>query len=240
MNETYTGDLTISGNGSTAGGHFQQVKINGNGKINGDIQCSDFQSNGSSNVTGNLIGETILVKGSTKIYGDVQGNRIEVSGTSSIEGKVDFQMIEVKGAATIGKGMTGEQFFLQGTVKVGGDCQAEKVQLDGGFSIEGLLNADQITIGLHGRSRVKEIGCETIVVKKASSFFGLDKLIKSLSRELNAELIEGDDIDLEYTTAKIVRGQNIRIGPGCHIDLVEYKGDFQQDLDAHVNESKKI
>ncbi|WP_216828548.1 polymer-forming cytoskeletal protein [Alkalihalobacterium elongatum] len=240
MNKTYTGDLTISGNGSTAGGQFQHVKINGNGKVNGDVECLDFQSNGASRVTGNLNGQTVSIKGSAKINGDVQADRLDVSGTTSIEGKVNFKTIEVKGSASIGKSMAGDQFFLQGSVKVGGDCEAERVQLDGSFSINGLLNADQIKIGLHGRSHVKEIGCEKIEVKKASSFLGLDKLIKALTRELTVELIEGDEVDLEFTSAKIVRGNNVRIGPGCQIDLVEYKGEFKQDLDCTVKENKKI
>ncbi|MFV8828838.1 hypothetical protein ACNSTQ_13730 [Alkalihalobacterium sp. APHAB7] len=50
----------------------------------------------------------------------------------------------------------------------------------------------------------------------------------------------GETVIVKGSTAKIVRGQNIRIGLGCHIDLVEYKGEFQQGLDANVNESKKI
>lgn len=37
------------------------------------------------------------------------------------------------------------------------------------------------------------------------------------------ETIEGDDIHLELTRARVVRGNNVSIGSGCDIDLVEYK-----------------
>ena len=38
--------------------------------------------------------------------------------------------------------------------------------------------------------------------------------------------IEGDQVELEYTQAKVVRGKYVRIGAGCEIDRVEYSGDL--------------
>lgn len=40
--------------------------------------------------------------------------------------------------------------------------------------------------------------------------------------------IEGDDVDLEYTQADVVRGRRVRIGEGCSIGRVEYS----ESLDA--------
>ena len=40
--------------------------------------------------------------------------------------------------------------------------------------------------------------------------------------------IEGDDVDLEYTEADVVRGRRVRIGEGCSIGRVEYS----ESLDA--------
>jgi hypothetical protein len=57
---------------------------------------------------------------------------------------------------------------------------------------------------------------------------------------LDTETIEGDDIYLEYTRVKVVRGSNVKIGKGCEIELVEYENNFQQDREAKVNDSKKI
>jgi len=57
---------------------------------------------------------------------------------------------------------------------------------------------------------------------------------------LATESVEGGDIYLEYTKAKVVRGNNVNIGPGCEIDLVEYRNDFQQVKEARVKDSNKI
>ena len=57
---------------------------------------------------------------------------------------------------------------------------------------------------------------------------------------LSTNSIEGDDIYLEYTKAKAVRGNNIILGPGCEIELVEYKDNFKQDDTSEVETQRKI
>ncbi|MCL6576409.1 hypothetical protein [Kyrpidia sp.] len=42
------------------------------------------------------------------------------------------------------------------------------------------------------------------------------------------ETIEGDDIYLENTRARVVRGTRVQIGPGCQIGLLEYSEDFSK------------
>ncbi len=59
-------------------------------------------------------------------------------------------------------------------------------------------------------------------------------------KELTVDVIEGDDVYLENTMAKIVRGNNVTIGSGCKIELVEYKGSFKQDGGAEIGTNKKI
>ncbi len=40
---------------------------------------------------------------------------------------------------------------------------------------------------------------------------------------MTADRIEGEEIELEATTAALVKGDEVRIGPHCHIDVVEAK-----------------
>ncbi|TKH51903.1 cytoplasmic protein, partial [Bacillus cereus] len=52
--------------------------------------------------------------------------------------------------------------------------------------------------------------------------------------------VEGDDIYLEHTIAEVVRGNNVTIGPGCEISVVEYHTSFNQKGNAVVKEHKQI
>ena len=58
--------------------------------------------------------------------------------------------------------------------------------------------------------------------------------------ELTADVIEGDNVYLENTTARVVRGNNITIGQGCKIEMVEYKEDFKTEGKSEVGMDKKI
>ncbi|MFN7250296.1 MAG: polymer-forming cytoskeletal protein [Anaerobacillus sp.] len=235
------GDLIISGNGSTAGGTFTNVKLNGNGKVNGDIECQSLECNGSSKVEGNVKSKTTNVNGSTKFIGNLTSERVSFSGSSRVEGDLTFDYLISKGASKVTGGVKGEKMLVEGTIDIGADCEAEEANFQGSFTIDGLLNADKILVSLHGRCYAKEIGGEMINVKKSiGPSLGLDKFFKILSRDLTAEIIEGDVVELEYTKAKVVRGNKIKIGSGCEIELVEYKNQLETSKDAKVNESRKI
>jgi len=132
-------------------------------------------------------------------------------------------------------------------LRVGADVEADIFKASGGFHIEGLLSADRIEVRLGGRCQAKEIGGEKIEVRRGGfkqKGIILDSLIKMLAgggtAELQASQIEGDEIYLEYTTADIVRGKHIQIGPGCHIGTVEYEESLEVHSNAKVDKQMKV
>ncbi len=144
----------------------------------------------------------------------------------------------------MGGKLAAEHLDVKGGFKVKGDSTAETFSSKGAFSVAGLLNAGNVEIVLYGPCRAKEIGGETINVRKGTAF-RLGRLINSIlfSLDLNGGLstdtIEGDDIYLEDTKAKAVRGNNVTIGQGCDIGLVEYRGKFEQSKQSSVRENRK-
>ena len=66
------------------------------------------------------------------------------------------------------------------------------------------------------------------------------KYIFVQGERLTTSVIEGDDIYLEATTAKIVRGNNVTIGSDCNIELVEYRNTITVAPDSKVNEQRDI
>lgn len=237
-------DLNISGVfGGSDGGIFNIVSINGLGTIEGDLDCVGFVCNGKASVRGFVKAENVVVNGSTS-FRTIDTGKMRINGRSVIAGAVHCAgEFRIDGYAKIGGQLSGEQIGLNGFLSVKGNCSTESFQSQGSFRILGLLNAGTINIDLHSECRVKEIGGEHIVVRKSRKANPIAKLVKALifnNDHLTVETIEGDDIQLEYTKADIVRGTNISIGPGCEIGLVEYKGKFTQHKDAKVTDSRKI
>ena len=238
-------DLKINGTGNTAGGKYNEVTVNGVGEINGDIECESFKTNGASTLNGNLTSKSLKVNGTSVIKGDIKTEEIKVNGSADIKGNIESKNSKVHGEVKITGNLNSDLLELHGGMEVKGNCNAETFNSSGGFTVAGLLNADNINIKLHGPCSAKEIGCEKITVKLGNDY-AIKKIIRSIFRswdmtgKLSADVIEADNIELEQTKAKIVRGNNVIIGEGCEIDLVEYKNNYQKTDHSTVKENKKI
>jgi cytoskeletal protein CcmA (bactofilin family) len=192
----------------------------------------DLKINGSSSSAGGSF-DRVNIRGEGSIQGDVECEAFKVMGNSRVSGSVAAKSVNVTGALEISGKLGADHVKIMGSLVVKGDCSAESLQVRGAFSIDGLLNADRIELSLYGPSRVSEIGGQAVRVKRQFRMFGG-------YRELVADTVEGDEIYLEDTVAKVVRGSRVHIGPRCQVDLVEYRDHFEQSARAKVGESRKV
>ncbi len=239
-------DLKIIGDNSASGGHYNDAKIVGNGVIKGDLDCVTFKSVGDSRLEGNLKAGTVKITGSIHVEGKTTADDIRVTGDLSIDGDFHAGHCHLRGRITTESGIKADDLSLMGYVTVKKNCEAESFKADGQIKIDGLLAADDIEIKTYGASRISEIGGDRIVIRKGSGS-NLGKMIRFLfipsnggNAVVTVNTIEGDDIRLSSTRAKVVRGNNVVIEEGCDIDLVEYKGSLRVNRSSTVREEKKI
>ncbi|RLQ96251.1 polymer-forming cytoskeletal protein [Falsibacillus albus] len=239
MNLNKLGDIKINGIGSSNGGSFEKVDLNGKGTVNGDIECVQFECNGVGAVKGNVKSQLAKINGTAKITGKLAADQLFINGAASIHEGVDANKMDVSGKASVSGPVKGHEIKVNGKLSVKGNCDAEEFSGEGAFSIDGLLNAENIQVKLFSESKAKEIGGKKIIILQHKE--SLFKFLKSFFHvKLQAELIEGDEIELEGTVADIVRGKHIKIGKNCEIDLVEYSGDFFMEKNAQVKEYRKL
>ena len=239
-------NMKIIGDNTASGGHYNDAKIIGNGIIKGDMNCVTFKSIGDSTLEGNLKAGTVKITGSIHVEGKTTADDIRVTGDLSIDGDFQAGHCHLRGGITTKSGIKADDLSLMGYVTVKKNCEAETFKADGQIKIDGLLNADDIDIKTYGTSRISEIGGDRIVVRKGSGS-NLGKMIRFLflpsdwgNAMVTVNTIEGDDIRLCSTNAKVVRGKNVIIENGCDIDLVEYKGSLRVHRSSKVKEEKKI
>lgn len=236
--------LKISGVGSATGGVYGNVEINGAGSVNGDLDCQYFSINGTSEVKGNVKAVNAKSNGASKINGSLSSESLEVNGALRIKGDVDIKEVKVSGTLEVDGAIHSNAVDVRGALKTKDDCETENFKSAGGFTIGGLLSADQINIDIIGPCRAREIGGEKIEAKRSTNIAAqFQRFIKDIfnTREfLTVETIEGDDIYIEATSAKMVRGNNVKIGPDCVIDTVEYKNNIDISGGARVREQRKI
>lgn len=242
-------DLRISGAGSAGGGRFNEVKISGAGCVEGDIDCNVFRSSGASSVKGNIKTKLFESTGASDVKGNVDASEMRISGAGKIKGNVSTVKLKISGGGDIEGNLHADEIELSGGIHIGGDCEAESFKASGGIKIAGLLNAGEINININGKCSAKEIGGEKINIRRNSSIGGgafsggVFKVIKEMfnvHEYFVTELIEGDEIYIESTVAKVVRGNNVTIGPDCIIDIVEYKNEVRIEKDSKIKEQRRI
>ncbi|HET7657990.1 MAG TPA: cytoplasmic protein, partial [Bacillales bacterium] len=234
-------DLIINGNGTTAGGTFRGVTVNGRGTVDGKLECQTFECNGMGVFKDNIAAKTVTVNGNAVLKSSLDAEEITINGRARVKGDVTVKDIEISGDTKVMGSLKGEKVVLRGRLSIGGDCEAESFEARGQFTIDGLLNAEEIVLEMHsfGKSKAKEIGGESVTVRYGKpSFLKFLKLFFPAVFEV--ESIEGDNIELEHTHARVVRGNSVKIGAGCQIGLVEYKEGLECKDDAVVKEERKV
>lgn len=180
------------------------------------------------------ITDNVTIHGEGDIEGDLDCRKLTVHGRGNMHGSVKADQVRVHGTCDINGQISANEMVIKGHLTVHGDCSAEVFRSDGAFQIDGLLNAGRIEIRQYGPSNVKEIGGEVIIVRRERGFF-FNRL-----KRLVTDTIEGDDIQLEYTKARIVRGNRVTVGRGCEIELIEYKDGLHTLGDATVADHRRV
>ncbi|MFQ6013105.1 MAG: hypothetical protein ACE5LS_05625 [Thermoplasmata archaeon] len=169
------------------------VRISGACKIEGRCECEVFRASGAAKVNGDVQAREFRSSGSTKIEGDLRAEEVSVSGMTTVRGSIEAQEISVGGMLRVDRWVRAESFRSRGTFRIG----------------EG-LEAKEIKILLDDVAEVPVLRGEDIVVKRGKRRGGL-----------RAKTIEGNRVSVSGAQARLVRGQDVRIGPQSRIDVVE-------------------
>lgn len=211
---------------------------------------ADCLVRGDAEITGSLKTEgactvegQVRVNGSLKSEGEFRCGKLLVSGVLKCEAPVRAEEISVSGALKTEADVQAEAFRSTGPVTIGGELNAESVELElnGESAIESIVGGSvRVRCALEGNSG-QDRGIH-VHLDLDLPFLGKRRVDydKAMRPHLAADLIEADEIDLEYTDCETVRGVNVRIGPECVIDRVEYSGTLSTAPYATVGEKVKI
>ncbi len=237
--------VSVSGAGAIAGGSYSRVSISGAGRVSGDLYAEELRMSGAGRVNGHCEVVQLTVSGTGRFEKGIVADEMRVSGVARVDGLVKVKELKCSGTFRTAESISSEYVKVSGQLHVDGDVESEIYRASGGFDIRGLLSADRIEIHPGGRCRAAEIGGAHIDVRRYGSRDRgiLESVIRALSSawggEVEAKVIEGDEIYLEYTRADVVRGKTIEIGPHCEIGHVEYTESLKVHEDSNVGKRTK-
>ncbi|AZS17561.1 hypothetical protein [Paenibacillus lutimineralis] len=235
-------DLKINGIGQVAGGVYGSIVADGLATINGDVVCDSLTSNGTLKVKKSIEAGKLRMNGTGSASESIRGGELRVDGMLKVDGHVRFVEMDINGMLTVNGGIAGEHAKVDGGMKTRENAEFESLKVHGQIRAGGMINAGELEILLEGNSQAREIGGERIVVKRklASPRRLLSLLSSSLAARLSADSIEGDIVELEETRATIVRGNIVKVGPGCEIERIEYRQHCEIDPRASVRSVEQV
>jgi len=238
---------SISGAWKLSGGIYDRVSISGAGKITGDIHTEELRISGAGKAEGKVEANKIVVSGTVSFADDVIADEMRISGSAHVDGLITAKELKSSGSLKVVGSISSDYIKISGSLRASADVETEIFRASGGFHIDGLLSADRIEIRIGGRCQAREIGGEQIDIRRGGwreKGILLDGLIKLFTGGgtpgLETTQIEGDEIYLEDTTADVVRGKSVEIGPGCHIKLVEYSKSLTVNPNAKIDKETKV
>jgi len=223
---------SITGAGEIGPGDYGRVRILGAGDVTGDVRAEKLRVYGEGTLRGDLTAANVKVIGALKIPRDLKAGKLTAIGTCEVGGRILAEDFRVLGALEGSGGVEAGSFLARGVV-----------------TVRGLLSGDTVEIhmGSGSRSCVGEIGGGRVEVwqfsfgKRSPLAKALGWLSSRVSKSyLRATSIEADDITLENTCAKVVRGKRVEIRSGCTIDEVEYSESLMVHPKARVETRAKL
>lgn len=217
-------DIKSMGDIRLESGEYGDIISAGDLKINGSVKANFIKAAGDLKAKEEIEVVKISVFGDAKFKKAVKADDASIYGDAEFQDKLTGTEIRIFGSLSAVV-VDAEKMTVNGEIDKASEINAEELTLNGEFHVDGAMNIGHGRFNLAGDSRVKEIFCEQLEVKVSKdSFQGIlsGLLSRTSSGRLKVDLIEGDDIFLEHTTADIVRGKIVRIGEGSKIGKVEY------------------
>lgn len=222
MAEVKRPDLKFMGDTKTAGGTFGNVKMTGNSAFSGDVDCLKLTQIGELDVQGSL-----------------RAKEFKLTGECETGGRLDAGVVGGRGEIRCGSGIRGERIDFTGSIRANGDVEADSLELDGAIYVAGLLGADSLDVKMYGPCRAKEIGGTRIRLRRSRATKLMNLANVKEDAVFQAEQIEGDTVELEHASVGVVRGNRVKLGPGCRIGRVEYRDELNVHAGAAVKETVK-
>lgn len=190
---------------------------------------NDLRLDGKSKVSGGTF-EEVRINGISTIKDDLICERMNADGICEFDGNVRVKgKADIDGVCKIYGDLDTEDLDLDGTLSITGNATAENARIKGFIEVSGTFNAGSLDLEFYGSPRVKEIVGGRIHILRGTK-----------TRYLRAELIEGDDVCIERSKVKVVRGDAVVIGENCDVDRVEYRSELSIHPKAKVKEQVKL
>jgi cytoskeletal protein CcmA (bactofilin family) len=231
-------DARVNGDGTVSPGTYGSVLINGAGVISGELRCRELTINGTGRCAASVEADSISINGGATFEGPVRTSEFKCVGSTDVHAGMGVSRLKVRGKLSMDGGLAAGEVDLGGELRVGASATVDSLTGEGRFVVGDVLESARIELRIHGQSAANTVRCQTMRLRAPEGFTAV--FTAFADRRLVADTIEGGELELIDTTAKLVRGARVTLGEGCRIDVVEYSDVLQKLAGAQVGEERRV
>ncbi|MBX5437120.1 MAG: polymer-forming cytoskeletal protein [Alicyclobacillaceae bacterium] len=152
--------VRLNGVGRLAGGRYDDVHIEGVGRIEGDVECATLSVSGKCQVRGRIRAARVTIEGKCDVRGDIEAESIQVSGWLTVRGNLAADRLVGHGLLRVEGLVNADEVDLRGPGRireVGGgrvsiDCHRPVwLRWLNGFRADTVEGDDVRLVGVHAR-----------------------------------------------------------------------------------------
>jgi cytoskeletal protein CcmA (bactofilin family) len=210
-------NTTIDGVGSLYGGSYDEVSINGVGKLKDDIKANIINVNGVFKSKGRIEAGSFISDGVSRVHNDIKVKELKVDGVL----KARCRKVEA------------DSICCDGIMICSGEVSADNIDIDGQCSISELYG-DKVNIKFDLKTG-SNAGISKYFKPFVNSYFGRPV---SSSHSL-VDTIECTDLEASHLKAKSIKAKNVTLGPDCIVDYLECDGNLEVHPSCKIGKTNR-
>ena len=206
-------EISISGSSKITGGEYRRIRVSGSLLIDGSVKTEELKTSGSISIKGSAEANIVKVSGSMSVDGDLRASLISTSGSIKVCEDTYSDTLKVSGSISSDE-------IISNVIKCSGlisskNIEADDIMISGAIKVENDVTANNFHLKLKGRSRIGgTLKAKKIIVEKLEKWLSFIQLKIDF---LEVDRIIGEEVRIEYTVCREIRGEIIRIGRECRV-----------------------
>lgn len=236
-------DLNVTGSRKTAGGQYHRVNIDGMAKLDGDLDCTSLNVNGTLKIYGSLYTESASVNGMAKVEGELGCTSLDVNGTLGVHGATRAESTTVSGMCTINGPLVSSRVRIDGMTTVNGNLATPEFTVNGKCTVRGRVDGERIDIG--GMATIDgDVQGETISVQgniKVGGLLNADTVEIRLYTSSSAKEVGGERIDIRRKERSgLWKALGLGGAPSFRAELIEGDEIVLEDTEADTVRGTRV
>ncbi len=203
----------IEGIGSIRGGEFENIQIEGIGKLKGNAIAQSVSVEGLFKSKGKLETKSLRIEGIHRAFRDIKAKEVRIDG-----------VLKLRRASLLA-----DKIICMGVITCTNEINADELEIRGICSIANLYG-DKVKVNYYSEAREKVRGIPTQLSLVMNMYFG-----RKVSFDHNSiDYVECTSLEASNTTFKTIHAQEVSLKDYCQVEKLYCDGKIDIDPTCSV------